>query len=286
MAKPTAKDIKVDSPYKKLEHPCFAQPKDDSIRVWRYLNLAKLVWLLENQKLYLSRLDLLEDSHEGSLPNITASQYYSEHLYHAFDINRKRLINEFGEEEGTLKFQEMVPNILRQLEQVRSHHQEDRRHYFVNCWNMSNSESEAMWRLYCSDNNGIAIQTTYKKLVESTLSDKNLFIGCINYIDYESHSFPMDNVFYKLMHKRISFAHEQEVRIIKTLTPQSWGTPQEVCLKGFELDWLVESIVDTIHVNPYAPNYFFDVVRNVVKRTFPQLEERVVWSKMRAAPQY
>lgn len=283
-------DTVVESTYKKLEHPCFLQPTDDSIHVWRYLDLAKFIWLLENQKLYLSRLDLLGDPHEGSLPQTVADQHYSEHLYHKLAISHTKLISEFGEVGGALKFKDMIPNIIKESEhmatQQRSNNQEDRRHYFVNCWHMNNSESEAMWRLYCPNNNGIAIQTTYKKLVESTMSDEWLHIGRVNYIDYDSEVFPTDNVFYKLMHKRISFAHEKEVRLIKTVIPENWGTPQEICLEGIEFDWAVEDIVDAIHVNPYAPNYFFDVVRNVVKRTYPQLEERVIWSKMRAPPRY
>ena len=286
MEKTSIQDFIAEVSYDKLKNPCFVQPKDDSIRVWRYLDLAKFIWLLENRKLYLSRLDLLGDSHEGSLPNITADHYYANHLYHARDINRIRLINEFGEKEGELKFLEMEPVFLRQIEEMRSDKRKVRRHYFVNCWHMNKSESEAMWRLYCSNNNGIAIQTTYKKLVDSTMSDKYLHIGCVNYIDYESYSFPMDNVYYKMMHKRASFAHEQEVRLIKTETPKNWGTSQEICLEGLEFDWALESIVDAIYINPYAQNYYFEVVHQVVGRIAPKLKDRVVWSKMHAEPNY
>ena len=118
------------------------------------------------------------------------------------------------------------------------------------------------------------------------MSDKYLHIGCVNYIDYESYSFPMDNVYYKMMHKRASFAHEQEVRLIKTETPKNWGTSQEICLEGLEFDWSLESIVDAIYVNPYAPNYYFEVVHQVVGRIAPKLKDRVVWSKMHAEPNY
>ena len=283
-------DEVVEASYKKLENPCFTQPEDDSIRVWRYLDLAKFIWLLENQKLYFSRLDLLGDPHEGSLPQFVADRFYSEHLNYDLALNYKKLVSEFGSEEGTLRFQAMVPHLIIQTDhmsnQQRSNNKSSSTHYYVNCWHMNNSESEAMWRLYCPNNNGIAIQTTYKKLVESTISDEYLHIGQVKYIDYESEVFPMDNVYYKLMHKRNSFVHEQEVRLIKTEIPQNWGTPQEVCLEGLEFDWAFENIIDAIHVNPYAPNYYLEVILKVVERVAPKLKNRVVWSKMRAEPNY
>jgi hypothetical protein len=49
-------------------HPSFRQPKDPSVLVWRYMDLAKLLSLLSLQKLYLRRLDLLPDKYEGVYP--------------------------------------------------------------------------------------------------------------------------------------------------------------------------------------------------------------------------
>jgi len=57
----------------KLKHPCFPQAAEGSVRVWRYLDLAKFIWLVENKKIYLSRLDLLNDPHEGSTPKLLAA---------------------------------------------------------------------------------------------------------------------------------------------------------------------------------------------------------------------
>ena len=35
---------------------------------------------------------------------------------------------------------------------------------FVTCWNASEHESHALWRIYCSTSEGVAIQTTLDRL--------------------------------------------------------------------------------------------------------------------------
>ena len=169
---------------------------------------------------------------------------------------------------------------------MRIHNQKERRLLYVNCWYLGNLESEAMWRLYCPGNNGVAIQTSYSKLVETIASDLELYIGRVTYIDYDSQGFPLGNFFYPVMHKRVSFAHEQEVRLVKIKVPDNLGLPQEFCPLGISIDWPLEPALEAIYVDPYAPEYFYDVVRSVVRRVAPNLEDRVLWSPMRATPVY
>lgn len=242
----------------KLVHPCFPQPTDGAERVWRYLDLAKFIWLLENQKLYLSRLDLLNDPHEGSVSPLGAAI-------------RGQQLRQLGGDQLATQFSQIM--------------QQNRLSLFVNCWHLGNAESEAMWRLYCPGNNGVAIQTTYAKLVQSADSDPFLYVGCVTYIDYESQVFPSNNSLYPVMHKRISFAHEKEVRLVKSLSSLQGLTPTP-SPPGMMVGWPVEPTIEAIYVNPYAPEYYYDVVRAIVRRIIPVLESRVLWSKMRAAPAY
>ncbi len=242
----------------KLEHPCFPQPGNTAVRVWRYLDLAKFIWLLENKKLYLSRLDLLNDPHEGTTPRL-------------FALLRDQQLREFGGEQLVTQ----IPNI----------NQQSRKSLYINCWHLGNTESEAMWRLYCPNNGGVAIQTTYERLVASVESDPFCYIGSVTYIDYESQGFPLNNFFYPVMHKRISFAHEQEVRLVKTFS-EYWGAHGRESPAGATIDWAPEVTVEAIYVNPYAPEFYHDVVCSIVRRIVPALEQQVHWSQMRAAPVY
>lgn len=270
----------------KLEHPCFPQPSDSTVIVWRYLDLAKFIWLLENQKLYLSRLDLLNDPHEGSTPRFLAEQWNQQLLQFSLDSCWERLVQKFGSDLGNERFIAEIPKIKQQILQMRAANKDRRKYLYVNCWHLGNPESEAMWRLYCPGNNGVAIQTSYRKLVESIINDSELYIGQVTYIDYESQGFPQDNIFYPVMHKRISFAHEQEVRLVKIRVPDNFGFPQEFSPQGITFDWPLESTIEAIYVNPYAPEYYCNVVRTIVRHIAPNLEDSVRWSQMRASPIY
>lgn len=46
---------------KQLSHPCFPQQRDANVKVWRYMDLAKLISLIQSRRLYLARLDQLAD---------------------------------------------------------------------------------------------------------------------------------------------------------------------------------------------------------------------------------
>lgn len=52
---------------------------------------------------------------------------------------------------------------------------------YANCWNSSDHESEAMWRLYSRE--GIAVQSTYRRLVLSlgTFKDKGIRVQPVTY---------------------------------------------------------------------------------------------------------
>lgn len=242
----------------KLEHPCFPQPTDTSVRVWRYLDLAKFIWLLDNRQLYLSRLDLLNDPHEGSTPRLLA-------------LLRDQQLRDVGAEQLVAE----IPRL----------NQQSRKSLYINCWHLGNAESEAMWRLYCPGNGGVAIQTTYASLVASLESDPFCYIGSVTYIDYESQGFPLDNLFYPAMHKRLSFAHEHEIRLVKTFSAY-WGMQARESPPGVTIDWSAETTIEAIYVNPYAPEFYRDVVCSIMRRVMPALEPRVRWSQMRADPAY
>ncbi len=243
----------------KLAHPSFLQPGDTSAKVWKYMDLAKLIWALSNNKLYLRRVDLLNDPHEGSIPKLLA-----------------KLRDEFLTQQG-------VPaQFLAQQQEIG---RSNRSSCYVSCWRMGNSESEAMWRLYCPNGYGVAFQTTYQKLVDSIAHESALYIGCVRYIDYEREGFHLDNIFNSIMHKRVSFSHENEVRLVKTL-PDYWGLPVRVGSPGITVDWSVDNTAERLFVDPYAGHWFLDVVTTVVGTYAPKLVDKIQWSEMRGEPSY
>jgi len=245
----------------KFEHPCFPQPIDTQISVWRYTSLPKFIALLTQKELYLSRLDQLSDPHEGSTPAFIAQ---------ARDEEIRAIYASRGQ----------TPKI-----DMGEIYREQRERVYVNCWRMGNEESEAMWRLYCPSDDGVAIKTKYSQLVDSIDTDEHRYIGCVRYIDYESEGFPWNNLFYPVMHKRASFSHEREVRLVKSVTPKPKYDPNNMPL-GITHPWHAEEIASAVYVNPYAPEFYFSAVRSVIEQFSPSLTDRLFWSSMRRHPTY
>ena len=182
------------SPYR-LQTPAGLRPDNGSLPVWRYLGLAALVSILSNRQLPLVRMDLFDDPFEGSVPpSLPASVKTS-----------------LGERVSA--------------EQLAAGNRIARKRFFVSCWTGSDHESEAMWRLYCGLQEGVALRTTYEKLDASLPNGVSL--GMVRYVDYASWDlkYPID-LEAPAMHKRLAFAHEHEVRVVFLSTDQFTITGQ------------------------------------------------------------
>lgn len=241
--------------YKRLEHPCFPQPENKQMKVWRYLDLPKFINLLMTQKLYLSRIDILSDLYEGSL---TKKNFANK------EIELERLRESGGKIQGPSN-------------------QKMRESFYVNCWRIDNNESEAMWKLYCPLNDGVAIQTTYDKLVHST-ENEEVHIGLVNYLDYDSETFPSGNVYYPIMHKRKAFEHEKEIRLVKAKSDywaeEEFDNPDF----GLTINWNPSTYLERIYVNPYASSWYFETVSELVKKLDLKLD--IEWSNLKDEPLY
>ncbi len=216
------------------------------------MDLSKFLWLIAEKKLHFARLDQLQDEYEGSSTRRTLDGI-------------RKFMDDLGQSIG---------------EDFGQIYNESRERMYVNCWYCGDTESEAMWRLYCQDRNGVAIQTTYNKLTKSFEKDERLHIGLVTYADYESLSFPDANVFYPIMHKRIAFHHENEVRVVCRIdAPVDEEQPL-----GYSLDWDPMEIVETIFVDPYGPQYHFQAVESALRALAPDWNIELQWSRMKATP--
>ena len=225
------------------EHPVFNPPSSDAI-LWRYMDFTKFVSLLEKQALFFPRADKLGDPFEGSLTQVNealAPLYY--------DLP----------EEGRLT-----------LKQVRKHFT---RWTLINCWHENAHESEAMWRLYARETDGIAIKTDFDSFKNSFTCSEDILIGSVNYVNYDSHFIPEGNAFHPYLHKRKSFEHESEIRAIVQEIPtndQGIDYSQDICDIGkyykVDLPLLIGGEVGKVVVAPFAPDWFLELVESVTKR--------------------
>jgi hypothetical protein len=163
-------------------HPCFAQPASLDTRLWRYMSLAKLVSLLDTRHLHFSRSDTLEDPFEGSW---------------ARNQPNRRLMDSFAP----------TPEIADGRR--RAEWEVARQSVAVSCWHLGEYESAAMWNQY--GDGGLALQTTFRRLIESlprkvegSKGSIPVFVGLVQYIDYEAATIPENNAYWTFMHKRLS----------------------------------------------------------------------------------
>jgi hypothetical protein len=143
------------------------------------MDFAKFVDLLEYKRLWLGRLDLLDDPREGLCTD------------QEFDRLSKR------------------PDDMATSQEM------SRSESFANCWHEADCESMAMWGLYGASARGVAIRTTMKSL-RAAIDHSRLpiYIGRVKYVDWKQHDDHSGNLIAMWVRKDRSYGHESEVRLV------------------------------------------------------------------------
>lgn len=235
------------------EHPCCESIPDDS-KIWRYMDFTKFVSLLERKQLYFSLPVYFDDPFECS------------------NTARSRLINEirlgFFLQEDKEELREIEEKVFNSI----------RENIAINCWHINSVESAAMWKLYLKSSEGIAIQSTFGRLKDGLApSVAKVSIGKVQYIDYQEDTIPNGNLFYRALSKRKSFEHENELRAL--FMPSSLGEPFD---KGVYIDIDINTLIETIYIEPTAPHWITELVQSVLSRY--QLDVDVRSSSLRESP--
>ena len=137
------------------------------------------------------------------------------------------------------------------------------------CWT-SGEETDAMWRIYSHDKQGIKAKTSPRKLLRAlsrdtaTSPDLCCFIGRVEYLQENKLLEALQNVHWanssgcgiaaSLLYKRTEFSHEQEIRLIYTsLQNLSESDPDihQVKVDPFEL-------IDELVLDPRMDNRIAD----------------------------
>jgi hypothetical protein len=92
---------------------------------------------------------------------------------------------------------------------------------FVSCWNLSEHENASLWSVY---GKAIAIESKVSSLRDALEpTDHRVHIGAVTYIDYENDHLPADNALRAILHKRLYFDNERELRAVITGNPTERG---------------------------------------------------------------
>ena len=269
-------------------------PDFDSI-IWRYMDFAQLISLLDKEALFFCRADKLGDPFEGAWSDPTRN------VLHVDDDKRVKVdddcislcgvngnpvvqfdLSSFGE-----NAQPDVKTLVRAWQEMMLRTKDDARFTLINCWHENDNESEAMWRLYASRGFGVAIKSSFGKLVNSFTSRLPNIIARVKYLSYDTMPMPLVHSA-PFLHKRVSFEHEREVRAlitehIESASPtEAWQRSPvlnkfsyraknidysaDVCDVGLYYGVDVRQLILEVVVNPYAPRWVVDLTRSVVDR--------------------
>ncbi|MGD0863648.1 MAG: hypothetical protein ABSA21_12995 [Candidatus Limnocylindrales bacterium] len=238
------------------EHALFEPPPNPSAPIFRYMDLAKFVSLLDTRALVFARADLLGDAFEGSVTQANM-----------------RLRPEWTKK--------LAATAIAELDYYR--HQAPR-WTFVNCWTASPTESVAMWRLYVGAGNGLAVESSYERLVSALGGKRDVYVGTVKYVDWQTEAIPEGNLLVTFLHKRAGFDYEREVRAIVSDVPQKNG----VIDKDFEpppglpVPVDVRRLIARVRLSPVADRWYHQVVRSLIAKYGYKLE--VVQSDLSGEP--
>lgn len=218
----------------------------DQTVIWRYIKFERFVDILKTHSFWFSRPFRFDDKWDGFFP----PSYAKVSLKQAHDLG--------------IPIKEVYGDLQRRILSGKYAN-------FVNCWHMSDHESDVMWTRYAQAQTGIAIQSTVggiKKCFPSVHSGPVIYFDPSQVVRFPSvvpndFQFPDDIRF-----KRIDFELDKEYR----LWLRDWDLFQRIeageevrekDLSTRRLEGLadMESLIEKIVVAPGASGEFIEQVR-------------------------
>ena len=241
----------------------FKKPPLES-QIWRYMDFTKFVATISKSALYFSRMDLLDDKFEGSIPKAYPLKRSSKkRFYWQLDDRQYRELR---------NAQKRLDRLLSKVNKANT------KLAFINSWHVNGNESIAMWRLYLKNAEGVAIQSTFKRLNDSFIKKGEVSFGQINYVDDYYESFNTEEIYlshlqFPFMFKRKCFEFEKELRAIILTAPFTEQAKKEYLTKrsirgtpdGLVVQVDLNTLVEKVYVAPTAEKWFGELVKSVVE---------------------
>jgi hypothetical protein len=244
------------------------QPElDTAASLWRYMDLPKLASLLSSGGLHFSQLPLLGDPFEGSLVKAVRD-----------NIERVKPI-----------IARDYPEFVRTDEQMRNSIMTSRAYSYACCWHHNEYESAAMWHQYARDGFGVGVRSTIGRMIDAVARvEEPVWIGQVNYHDYETAQPSQNSLWTPMFQKRKSFMHEQEVRALVMDRDRmdslrgAWEY-KENPTAGRLVEADLGILIERIYLAPNSPPWYTETIRRVVDALgFDHIE--IVQSDMAGSP--
>ena len=205
---------------------------DDDV-IWKYYTLPDFICLLQEKKLFFTRVDLASDPNEFPITEKDAQSF-------SF-ATMEEYISEVNRIKGKS---------------------------YINCWRMSEFESFGMWKSYSDIRTGVAIKTTVKRLIDSCNSQMNsdnnrdITIGKVRYINNVDESTQMQrerlNFLYVVLSKTKPYENEQELR----LTFECASNDTLEVSKPVNVN--LQTLIQDIYIGAEAKPYHVEAIKNML----------------------
>ena len=186
--------------------------------LWKYVDLHRFLYFIQEKKIYFTRLDLFEDPHEGLPDTLIFQRFMNDNSPEEENLNTDVI-----PKEDKIRWIKQQYRANEELEGYSKYHQQKQ---YASCWFMGDRESVAMWKLY-SNPDSVAItinrvelekrMSLYTEKCNDKCIEKFIF-GCVEYRpvyppELNRHEYCPTNQWaaYK---KDISYKHEQEYRFV------------------------------------------------------------------------
>jgi hypothetical protein len=227
------------------DHPVFRTPPESTV-IWRYTSWGRLCDLVTSNALFFARATKFADPWEASYP---------EHQYGPDE--RWGDVMQFATDETKDDYR-------RQELEIRESFAQSRRTCAVSCWHMADGESDTHWRIYGHSTEGVAIRSTvgHLKRAIDIYKERTIHIGEVNYVDYATARVPTNNGFWPIVHKRLAFQHDREVRAVAWEQEPGPSWNEDGVRVPVDVDLLIQEAV----VSPLAGKSFAETVAKVLRK--------------------
>lgn len=206
---------------------------DGTDTVWRYIDFSQYINLLTTGETWFSRVDQFDDPYEG-MPSA-------------------KTLSDSGGSNDILK---------QKFEDIQQW-------VYASCWHRNPVQSDGMWKLYLSGDAGVAIQSTVNNLRDAFRTNHDLFFARVNYIDWDDDPVPLNPVIAPSLHKRESFRHEREFRVVlrhklwRTEPYHPYGRP--ITDAGLPVTTSLDNLIERVYTAPKADSWFHETVEEITK---------------------
>jgi hypothetical protein len=201
-------------------------------RLFKYMDVYKLLFLLASDALYFSTLATMQDIFEGLLTDKTMEQWLAADLKE----DQRKIV---------------VENINKMNSSARAYLK-------ICCFSISDIENEILWDHYGHSEYSVCLQTTLDRVTDAFKNTaEDVSAGEIEYINRNEHVNKSMNLFNIASFKSEEYGAERELRLFM-LAP--------VLAPGIALHVDVPTFVERIIVSPKCRGWRFKVVQDLVAK--------------------